>query len=175
MQKKTQYYWIIGLLCPIIGLILYFVWSNKSKNKASNVLVGTIIGFCLGGLAFLYFAQQGSKYENRSIDEWMNDINSGKEVVTIFGASYCSHCKEYKPVIFKIAKKNKINLYFYEIDITSTEDKDRLVNTYELTDFDGSVPYTFIMKDKKFVASDVGFQDEESTLEFLKENGILKN
>lgn len=175
MKKKTQYWWLLGLFIPVVGLILYFVWNNKSKDKANNILIGTIIGFCISGFIFLYYSQRLSKYENRTIEEWKEDINSGNEVVTIFGASYCSHCKEYKPVIFKLANENNINLYFFEIDTKSDNEKNELVNTFEIGNFEGDVPYTFIYKDKEFVVSDIGFSDEQTTIEFLKEYGVIKN
>ena len=173
-MKKKLLLWIISLICPVIGLILYFIFK-KDKEKSKSIIKGSILGLCVYSIVILYFSTHSTNYFDRSVDEWQKDIESGKPVVTVLGASFCQHCQEYKPVIAKIANKNNINLYFYEIDTLPEKDQQRLTTTYNLPDFEDRVPYTFIMKDKTFVASNEGFSNEQSTITFLRENGIIKN
>ena len=174
-MKKNNYLWIVGLLLPLVGLILIFTVFRKNKDAKSNLLVGVIVGFCLSAFALLAFSQRYSPYIVRSVDEWYKDVSSGNTVVTVFGASYCSHCKEYKPVLFKIAKKYDLNLYYFQVDTMDQNDFNKLTTSFEIKDYTGSVPFTFVMKKGEYVGYDVGFQDEETTIEFFKNQGLIKN
>ena len=70
---------------------------------------GMIIGISIIVLGFIIIALNGKTvdYKSRSVDDWYNDVMNKKEVLTIYGASYCSHCQEYYPVISKLASKYK--------------------------------------------------------------------
>ena len=173
MKKKNLFLWVVSLLIPVIGIILYFVLKNKDSK--SSVIKGSILGICIYSILFLYLATHGIDYFNRSIDEWYDDIKSGNTVVTVLGASYCEHCQAYKPVIQKIASKNKINLYFYEVDLLSEEDEKRLTDSFYIGEYDESVPYTFIMDKGSYVAYHSGYQFESDITSFLWENGLIKN
>ena len=174
MKAKNIILFIISLICPVIGIILYIIF-RKDNNKKKNVLKGTILGLCVYSVVLLYFSTHSADYFNRDIKRWQKDINSGNTVVTVFGASYCEHCQAYKPVIKALANKNHINLYFYEIDTLSEEDQKTLATTYELPTYEGRVPYTFIMKDGQYVNSYEGFQNQSEIVTFLMENGIIRN
>ena len=41
-------YNILGFIIPIIGLILYFSWKDKTPNKAKNILTWSAISFGIG-------------------------------------------------------------------------------------------------------------------------------
>ena len=117
-------------------------------------------------------------YKERNVDDWYNDIMNKKEVLTVYGASYCSHCQEYYPVISKIANKYNINLYFFEVDTLNKENSeayDKLMNSFEISDYDGSVPFTYIMRDGQYVTSTTGFANRDLTMNFLKENKVIEN
>ncbi len=134
-MKKSLLFWIISLICPVVGIILFFVYKNKDKELSGSSLKGSLLGICIYSVVLLYTSTHSTNYFDRSLDEWYSDIKSGKTVVTVIGASYCDHCKEYKPVIKKLADKNKLNLYFYEFDLMSEKDQDRLTTTFEIGDF----------------------------------------
>lgn len=174
MKKKEIFIWIISLIIPVIGIVLYFVFKNKDKKLKSSAVKGCIVGFSIYSIFILYIATHGTNYINRNIDEWYEDVNSGKLVVTIFGASYCQHCQAYKPVIQKLARKNNIDLYFYEMDTLSEEDNERLNNSFNVGEYDG-YPYTFIMKNKELVDSYVGYQFESDIVTFLSQYMTIKN
>ena len=175
MKKNNTIFWLIGFFFPIIGIILYFVYKNKDESKSSKSIKGVITGFILalitGGLILLIIAARPKS----DVEKWNRDIESGKTVLTVIGASYCNHCQELKPVITKIAAENDILLYFFEIDKLDENEGNTLTTTYELDGYNGSVPYMFIMKNKQFVSYDVGFRSESITRQFLWENGLIKN
>ena len=41
-------FFVLGLLIPLIGLILYLVYKDKSPQKAKSAGKGALTGFCIG-------------------------------------------------------------------------------------------------------------------------------
>ena len=167
-------WWILGLVLPPLGIIMYFINRKKDKGKSKQLLTGSIIGLIIYLVVILCLATKVPE-DNRSVSDWHTDVNKGGVVVTVIGASYCTHCQEYKPVIKALSKKYGFNLYFIESDTLSEEDQNILYNTFELPNFEGYVPYTVIIKDGKPLTSTTGFANRETTIDFLKENGVIKN
>ena len=146
-----------------------FLWLHV---KLSIVLVFTL------GLTVIALNSQTPDYKNRSVDDWYSDVTNGKKVITVYGASYCSHCQDYYPVITKLANKYDLNLYFFEVDTLSKENPDaydKLMNSFEINDYDGSVPFTYIMNHTEYKVSTTGFVNREYTINFLKDNGVIKD
>lgn len=167
-------WWILGLVLPPLGIVLYFMNRKKDKVKSKQLISGSIIGLLIYLLVFVVLSSKLPE-DNRNLNSWRTDINKGEYVVTVIGASYCSHCQEYKPVIKALANKYGFNLYFYESDILSDDEQSILYDTFELPDFEGYVPYTIIFKDGKPLKTTTGFANKDTTIEFLKENGVIKN
>ena len=142
--------------------------------------IGIIIGILIVvlGIVVISLNSKVPNYKERSIDDWYNDIINNKEVITIYGASYCSHCHDYYPVISKLAVKYDLNLYFFEVDTLRESDPegyDKLMNSFDISEYDGSVPFTYIMRNGLYVTSTTGFANRDLTVKFLKENGVIKN
>lgn len=47
---------ILGFFIPLIGLILYLVWKDKTPLKAKSAGKGALIGFCVGVVACIVYA-----------------------------------------------------------------------------------------------------------------------
>ena len=56
----------------------------------------------------------------------------------------------------------------------SEDEKNVVLGTFELENFDGGVPFTFIVKDGKVVSDTTGYSTEDSVIKFLKTNEIIK-
>ena len=146
------------------------------KKKSIGIIISALI--LVLGIVVISYNSSTPNYKNRSVNEWYTDVANGKEVITVFGASYCSHCHDYYPVISKLAKKYNFNLYFYDVDTLSKnnpDDYDTLMNSFEIKDYDDSFPFTFIMNNKEYKAFTEGFVNRDYTVNFLKENGIIKD
>ena len=174
IKNNSILWWLLGVVLPPIGIILFFINRKQDKMKSKELLTGSIIGFLIYLFKILIVFTKIPE-DKRTVSDWHTDVNKGGVVVTVIGASYCSHCQEYKPVIRSLARKYKFNLYFFESDTLGKEDQNVLYNTFELPDFEGYVPYTVIIKDGKPQISTSGFADKETTINFLKENGVIKN
>ena len=45
----------LGFVIPLIGLILYIMWKNKTPLKAKSCGKGALIGFIIGIVCFIIF------------------------------------------------------------------------------------------------------------------------
>ena len=184
---------LIGIVLPPVGIILYFIWKNKRKEDALKAGKAGLIALCIWafiGISFILSDGGSNNNQNTggtelktvdvslasdTIKKWYNDLDSGAGVVTVIASSTCPHCKNYKPIITDICEKEKIKLYFFESDQLSQDDYTILTNSINLQNYEGYVPYTFIVKDRKFVLDHTGEQDEASTRNMLTETGLLAN
>lgn len=189
-NKDLGWLWILlGIVLPPVGIILYFVWKNKRKQDALKAGKAGLAALCVWlfvGMSFI-LSDNGEKVDNDStelktvdvklasdtIKNWYNDLNSGVGVVTVIASSTCPHCKNYKPIITDVCDKENIKLYFFESDKLSEDDYTILTNSINLKNYEGYVPYTFIVKDRNFVLDHTGEQDETSTREMLTNAGLL--
>ena len=51
-KDKTFPFWLISLLLPPVGIILYFIKKKDNKIKKS-IITSTIVGFCIYAFGFL--------------------------------------------------------------------------------------------------------------------------
>jgi thiol-disulfide isomerase/thioredoxin len=159
------------------------VSKKENKNKRLITILGIVLAIGLFvGLSFLIDAS-GKESENddndstgttADIESWYNKSTNGDEIVTVIASSTCPHCQEYKPVIENLASEKGFTLYFFEADYLDETDYAMLTGTFEIENYTGSVPYTFIVRDGKFVADTIGYSDEDTIVSFLEENNIIK-
>lgn len=191
-NKDLGWLWILlGIILPPVGIILYFVWKNKRKQDALKAGKAGLAALCVWlfvGMSFILTDNGDNNNKDEStelktvdvklasdtIKNWYNDLNSGRGVVTVIASSTCPHCKNYKPIITEVCEKENIKLYFFESDELSEDDYTILTNSINLKNYEGYVPYTFIVKDRNFVLDHTGEQDETATRDMLKEAGLLE-
>ena len=99
-------WWLLGLILPPVGLILYLIWKKDRKQSAKSAGVGALIAaiiWAFVGLSFLLDGKnvakgpntlqlQNVKNSSEEIQNWYNDVSSGDYVVTILASSSCPHC-----------------------------------------------------------------------------------
>lgn len=95
--------------------------------------------------------------------KWLNDVKSKNVVINVIASSTCPHCHNYNPVIESVASNNKIKLYFIEVDKLDNDEYNSYLNSIDIPNFQGYVPYTFITYDGKVVSENVGELNEEDT------------
>ncbi len=174
--------WILGLLLPPVGLVLYLVWRKTKKEYAKNAGVGALVATCIWaflGLTLLIDTKGKDKVEstdyqiyNADINEWIEATKSDEPVITVIGLTYCQFCKKYNPVINKIAKEKGIKLYWFDADNYGEDNLSTLTSTYELS-YEGSSPYTLVTKNGEVVGEHVeGYMEEKEANSFLSELGF---
>jgi thiol-disulfide isomerase/thioredoxin len=155
--------------------------EKKSSKDSLNIKPILITIICIAAFVGLSFILPNGKEENNKnetaeeykVSEWVKDVKD-KTVVTVLASTTCPHCQAYKPTITKLARDNNFVLYFFEVDSLTTDEQNIVTSTFDLTNFEGAVPFTFIVKNGKVVSDTVGFSTEEETVKFLKTNGIIK-
>ena len=178
-NKEFNGWWIIGLLVPFIGLILYYSNKRLSNQNRKNLLTSTVVGFGIWvfvGLSFLINVNGTGPTKEReySVGDWIVESKKEEPVVTIIGMTSCGHCQAYKPVIEKLAEQEGFKLYFFETDDLSIEDAEIVENEYEFETFENLVPFTFIVKGGEVIAENTGYESETAVKEFLRNNGVIK-
>lgn len=174
--------WILGLLLPPVGLVLYLMWRKTKKEYAKNAGVGALVATCIWaflGLTLLIDTKGKEKVEstdyqiyNADINEWVEATKSDEPVITVIGLTYCQFCKKYNPVINKIAKEKRIKLYWFDADNYGEDNFSTLTSTYELS-YEGSSPYTLVTKNGEVIGEHVeGYMEENETNSFLSELGL---
>lgn len=147
--------------------------DNKTNSKSKWILIGTVI--ILATLICLISVNETPQVNGTSkMDTWLEDTRADEYVVTVIGLSYCEHCENYNPIISSIAKNEGFKLHWFDIDNMDNKSASILTDTYNLEQYTGASPYTFITKNGEFVADVVGGLSEEGTRQFLIENGVLE-
>lgn len=177
--KKFKAWWLVGLILPPVGLVLFLLWRKKDKEAAKSAGTGALISTLLWmffGLSFLIHTNGEPKVEPEivKVSDWHADYEAGKTIVTVLASSTCPHCQNLKPVITASSEKNGFKLYFFEGDTLNDDDYNVLTSTIELDGYEGYVPYTFVINNKKFMGSHTGEMDDSELTEFLKQTKVLK-
>ena len=177
--KEFKSWWIIGLLIPFLGLIIYYCNKGMSKDTKSNLFTATIIGFGLWlfiGLSFLIKVNEPPVVEPKEykVSQWLIDTQKDEPVVTVIGMTTCGYCQKYKPTIESLAAQYGFNLYFFESDALEYEDAVALEETYELKEYENRVPFTFIVQNGKVIGESTGFENKAETIKLLTKYGVIK-
>lgn len=123
IEKKTQEV-VKDVKKPIYG---------KKDNSKKWVLIGALaVVLLLVCVVTIKDVQKDNTNNNVSsnMTEWVTETKEDKYVVTVIGLTYCKHCKNYNPVISKLAKDYDFKLYWFDIDAMSEEDSNTLTTDY---------------------------------------------
>jgi predicted bacteriocin transport accessory protein len=102
---------------------------------------------------------------------------SGNESVLVLGQTGCSYCNKYKPVINEIAKEKNITINYLDVRNINQEEWNTLIsnlNDYFKDHEQWGTPLTLIIKDKKVIDYQEGYNEKSTALKFLKDNGLIK-
>jgi thiol-disulfide isomerase/thioredoxin len=142
------------------------------KNNWGKILVGVLVASFALLVAFSEKKSEGS-VTKADVKEWIEKVKEDKYTVTVLTLSYCDYCKQFLPVITEVQGEYGFDLYKFEIDTISETQRNTLTSTFEMKNFEGSVPYTVIYKNGKYVADNTGYIDKAATIKFLKDNGVI--
>lgn len=192
-KNKINLWWILGLLLPPVGIVLYILWRKNKKEEAKSIGTGTLISavfWVFLGLSLLPNNNENLKgvstdlsnivkevnvsKNGKEVSSWYKDVSSGEAVVTVIASSTCPHCQNLKPIITASSKKYKYKLYFFEADQLKDEDYQVITDAIELDGYEGYVPYTFVIKDKVFKGSNTGEMTDSVLKDFLVQTEVLE-
>ncbi len=143
------------------------------KNWVKILVVVLLVAFAL----LVMFTEEkptNNTVEYPSVSAWQEETSEDKAVVTVLALTTCGYCQNYKPVIEELQEEYDFILYWYEIDTLSDADYTTLTSTYDLLNYEGSVPYTFVTKNGEFIVDVTGGMEKADTLKFLKDNEVVE-
>lgn len=138
---------IVVAVLALVALIIGIVSVTKKDNKTNSE----------------------SKKIVKKFDETMG---SKTKKIIYYGSSTCSYCELQTPIMKQIKKDYKIEYFYIDAKKLSKEDNKYILN--EL-DIEGSTPTIAIVKDNEVIDVNVGYMDGKNTVEFFKQQGILKD
>lgn len=107
------------------------------------------------------------KYDNFDLNVWYNDVKSENLVINVISASYSEYCNSYLPIAESVTKEKNIKLYFIDIDMLSYDDAETFTKKFELSNYDGHIPFTFVTYGGEVIDDVTGKLDEEDLINFI--------
>ena len=140
---------IVISIMALIALITGFIIS-KNANKGKDT----------------------SKESTEILDSFYKYMGSDKEKIIYYGSSSCSYCELQTPIIEQIKEDYDIDYLYIDATKLSSDDKNEIL---KVLDVEGSTPTIAVVKDDSVIDVNVGYMDGKATVEFLKDNKILKD
>ena len=140
---------IVISMMALIALITGFIIS-KNANKGKDT----------------------SKESTEILDSFYKYMGSDKEKIIYYGSSSCSYCELQTPIIEQIKEDYDIDYLYIDATKLSSDDKNEIL---KVLDVEGSTPTIAVVKDDSVIDVNVGYMDGKATVEFLKDNKILKD
>ena len=141
------------------------------KNMSTVIIGGLVVLFIVMSILL-----RNVNFENNesALDEWLADTSSSQKVVTVLAQTTCSHCVAFHPVMNEVQSEYGFKLYWEELDLLSTADYKKILNTYSINDFQGT-PYTFVTENGVLLGSQSGEMPKENLVTFLTSTGVIAN
>lgn len=140
---------IVISIMALIALITGFIIS-KNANKGKDT----------------------SKESTEILDSFYKYMGSDEEKIIYYGSSSCSYCELQTPIIEQIKEDYDIDYLYIDATKLSSDDKNEIL---KVLDVEGSTPTIAVVKDDSVIDVNVGYMDGKATVEFLKDNKILKD
>ena len=144
---------------------------KKAKKRA--IIIITICLIVLIG-AFIADMILGKSYlKELKYSQFVEKMENKESFVLLLSQTTCSHCKDFKPKLDKIAKKYKITIYYMETDLLDKDTYDTFKKKY--FNFDGTPTTVFVINgEEKTAASRIdGDVSKEKIISKLKSNGFI--
>ncbi len=103
------------------------------------------------------------------LDEKMTNKDT---FVLYIGSADCTHCQSFKPVLEKVVKKYKLEVYYIDMSLVTNDQ----YNAVKAKTNMGGTPTLLLVKNGKSRTTSriVGEQDEQAVINFFKEIGKIK-
>lgn len=138
-----------------------------------SIAVMAVIALITGFMMTKKTDIKGSSKESIEIlDKFYKKMNSKKMGVIYYGSEKCSYCALQTPIMKQIKDDYNIDYLYIDASKLSTNNNKEIL---EQLDIEGSTPTIAIVKDGEVLDVNVGYMDGSDTVEFLKENKILKD
>lgn len=145
------------------------------KKSDIALIIGVILIFVIS-----FFVKVGKKqelivlkgepgYTEIDYNTYNELLENDEEFMLVVVRTGCSYCEKFKPVMEDVTEELKIPAYYIDIANLEEEVIDEFYesNSY-LKNNEWGTPTTLILKGKKVLASNQGYQEEEEAIKFIK-------
>lgn len=142
------------------------------NKKFFIISICSLILIILFIVAFNYYSRP--RLYELDVNQVKEKIDNKDSFILCISATYCSHCKEYKPKLEDISKEYRMDIYYIDFDKYSDEEQN-LFRDY--VSFDGGTPVTLFIKngeEETTVNRINGNVSKDKIISKFKSNGFIK-
>ena len=144
---------------------------NARIKKRVTILVGVCVVLLVGALIANHYLDKSYLVEIK-YKEVMKKIDNKEDFVLLLSQTTCSHCRDYKPKLRKVAREYKLTIYYLETNLLSEEESKEIKKNFNFSD----TPTTVFVNEgvEKTAASRiVGDVGKAKIISKLKSNGFI--
>lgn len=142
-------------------------------NKKSFIIsICSLILIILFILLFNYYSRP--RLYELDVNQVKDKIENKESFILCISATYCSHCKKYKPKLEDISKEYRMDIYYIDFDKYSDKEQELFRNYIS---FDGGTPVTLFIKngeEETTVNRINGNVSKDKIISKFKSNGFIK-
>lgn len=142
-------------------------------NKKSFIIsICSLILIILFILLFNYYSRP--RLYELDVNQVKDKIENKESFILCISATYCSHCKKYKPKLEDISKEYRLDIYYIDFDKYSDKEQELFRNYIS---FDGGTPVTLFIKngeEETTVNRINGNVSKDKIISKFKSNGFIK-
>lgn len=154
MKKNDIILLVVGIILVVIG---FFAYSNKTTTSSEVEAPSTEAGI------------QSITYKQY---EYLLDQN--KEFILFIGATGCSWCEKFTPVVTDVTEKYNLTVYYLDISKLSSNQYNSLVSSNDwLSSNEWGTPTTLILSKNNTRDVLSGYTEESELVNFFQTNGFI--
>ena len=142
-------------------------------NKKNFIIsICSLILIIIFIVAFNYYSRP--RLYELDVNQVKEKIDNKESFILCISATYCSHCKEYKPKLEDISKEYRMDIYYIDFDKYSDKEQELFRN---YVSFDGGTPVTLFIKngeEETTVNRINGNVSKDKIISKFKSNGFIK-
>ncbi len=149
-------------------------------NKKRKVQLTIIVILMILLSSFLLYTLGKSIYDfverTRKSEEIVEKFNEIYDIegtkIILFASPTCKWCKQFVPVLDEIAEENNFKYEYLDVGSLFEDDLNNIYNKMNIK-FEG-IPHLVVINNKEVIGEQVGAQDKETTIELLRNVGIIE-
>ncbi len=142
------------------------------NKKFFIISICSLILIILFVIAFNYYSRP--RLYELDVNQVKEKIDNKDSFILCISATYCIHCKEYKPKLEDISKEYRLDIYYIDFDKYSDKEQELFRNYIS---FDGGTPVTLFIKngeEETTVNRINGNVSKDKIISKFKSNGFIK-
>ena len=117
---------------------------------------------------------ENSKLNKVSCNGYQSLVKEEKDNIILIARPTCSYCVKYTPILEEIVDEYGITINYFDTDTLSEDETKQFYKSsslYSSNDF--GTPTLIISNNNEIKEYSIGYMEKESTINWLKENGII--